>query len=468
MGRTTPSNPVTTPAQKRDARAKKAKQTINKDIPALLNAYPRARKGVESAEIFGKVQGGESQVREGAGPNGHGKGRLATHDDQSSKVTGKHGRQSIGRQRRRRSVNEEPEDDEVDNSIGGVRLTPPTSARQVSSATHDLDKNALTVNESNPSALTASPRPRIRIRVADTLDVAHDLLNSLSKSQSQPSHSSPYIVILNMCSPLRPGGGFLTGATSQEESICMRTTLLPSLREEFYRLPEVGGVYTADVLVFRSSGADGNMMDLTKSERWWVDVVSAGMLRFPEVEVGEAGGGNYVNSKDRQMVEDKMEAVMRIVKEKGAGKKRARRGLVLGAWGCGAYGNPVQEIAQCWRKVLLGDREEVSTGMESCDKVLEAPNDMDIVFAIKERKMAAHFAQHFGGGIQLEVPEGDGDDDQSSHNNETISSQNELHDKISQLEAQIARSTSQVQKEMLGKMLQKLKLSEGADDGQVC
>jgi len=38
-----------------------------------------------------------------------------------------------------------------------------------------------------------------------------------------------------MASPLRPGGGVLTGATSQEEFLCARTTLYPSLREKFYR-----------------------------------------------------------------------------------------------------------------------------------------------------------------------------------------------------------------------------------------
>ena len=87
-----------------------------------------------------------------------------------------------------------------------------------------------------------------------------------------------------MASPLRPGGGVLTGATSQEEFLCARTTLLPSLRESFYRLPEIGAVFTHDVLVFRGSGslADAGQ-ELGPGERFWVDVVSAGMLRFPEL-----------------------------------------------------------------------------------------------------------------------------------------------------------------------------------------
>ena len=40
-----------------------------------------------------------------------------------------------------------------------------------------------------------------------------------------------------------------------EAALCLRTTLLPGLRDAFYRLPEAGGaVYTPDVLVFRAGG----------------------------------------------------------------------------------------------------------------------------------------------------------------------------------------------------------------------
>jgi hypothetical protein len=83
-----------------------------------------------------------------------------------------------------------------------------------------------------------------------------------------------------MASPIRPGGGFLDGANSQEEFLCARTTLFPSLWDSFYRLPEIGGIYTPDVLVFRDSTPEAN--DLTKRDRYFLDVVSAGMFRFPD------------------------------------------------------------------------------------------------------------------------------------------------------------------------------------------
>jgi uncharacterized protein (TIGR02452 family) len=74
----------------------------------------------------------------------------------------------------------------------------------------------------------------------------------------------------------------LSGATSQEESLCVRSTLYAFLREEFYRLPSRASIYTPDVLVFR----DQDLRDLPKRDRFYVDVISCAALQFPEVAEG--------------------------------------------------------------------------------------------------------------------------------------------------------------------------------------
>ena len=43
-------------------------------------------------------------------------------------------------------------------------------------------------------------------------------------------------------------------------------------------------VWTPDVLVFRNENGE----DLRRNERWWIDVTSAGMLRFPDVDKPDA------------------------------------------------------------------------------------------------------------------------------------------------------------------------------------
>lgn len=299
MGRTEPTVVLPPAAFRRDARAKQAKATINKTVPALLASNPRARRGVDAAEL-----------------------------------------------------------------ANGLPLDPPAGSPKTK------DKIAASV-----------PRqpPRIRLQVTDSLSAAAELTR-------RNTNSSGKVAVLNMASPLVPGGGFLNGANSQEEFLCMRTTLYPSLKDSFYRLPELGAVYTPDVLVFRDKDAN----DFNKQDRFFVDVVSAGMLRFPDVEEaprdektdsGPVGQSFYAHSRDRELVIKKMRAVMRILQTKGA------RRVVLGAWGCGAYGNPVGEVARAWKKVLSGEERRRRAGRAQTSESWDGIEEM--VFAISQRRMAS-------------------------------------------------------------------------------
>ncbi|KAF2087820.1 hypothetical protein K490DRAFT_73328 [Saccharata proteae CBS 121410] len=266
---------------------------------------------------------------------------------------------------------------------------------------------------------------QIRLQVADTLDVASHLLQATNSSHKQ---KKPRVAVLNMASPLRPGGGFFDGATSQEERLCMRTTLYPSLHDSFYRLPEVGAVYTSDVLVFRDSSTE--FKELPKKDRFFVDVITAGMLRFPDTEGEEGEPKRYASNKDRDLVSRKMRAVMRIAQAKGVDK------VVLGAWGCGAYGNPVGEVARIWKRVLCGvDTKKGKVGKKSSGSV-EAWDGLEVVFAIKERRMAEDFAEAFGAGLVFDDDPADGegsiDGECSDHGVE------ETETKIKEMESQMA------------------------------
>ncbi|CAF9932941.1 MAG: hypothetical protein HETSPECPRED_008495 [Heterodermia speciosa] len=231
---------------------------------------------------------------------------------------------------------------------------------------------ALARNQDPPCA-----GPRIRISNTDTLTAAA----LLQRSKDDPplsKRSNPRTCILNMASALRPGGGVLNGANSQEEFLCLRTTLYPSLREDYYRLPEVGVVYTPDVLVFR----DANCTNLPKSERYFVDVISAAMIRAPDT----TEDGTYSDPRDVEAVIQKMRAVMRVIVAKGA------RRVVLGAWGCGAFSNPVGEVARLWKKTICGVSDSGKAGKMECWTGVE-----QIVFAITDKKMVEGFEKCFDG-----------------------------------------------------------------------
>ncbi|KAF2489823.1 hypothetical protein BU16DRAFT_471320 [Lophium mytilinum] len=275
-----------------------------------------------------------------------------------------------------------------------INKTIPTIINKSARAAKGVNESTLVQDPGIPKSAQISkdksktkPREKIRIRIlhTDTLTAAIHISAPLNP-KDHSTHSN--VTVLNMASPLRPGGGVLTGATSQEEFLCARTTLLPSLHERFYRLPTIGGVVSRDVLVFRGSGAL-DTPELPAKERWWVDVVSAGMLRFPDVVEEEVDGEmvkKYLSAKDRETAKKMIRAVMRMCVRTG------RKKVVLGAWGCGAYGNPVMETAKAWREVLLG-------GEESWEPVEE------VVFGILDRKMAGEFAGWFGEGVKVEDEE---------------------------------------------------------------
>ncbi|KZP27954.1 hypothetical protein FIBSPDRAFT_908801 [Athelia psychrophila] len=206
-----------------------------------------------------------------------------------------------------------------------------------------------------PPAPSSKPhKPIIRVIASDTLDAARAI---------HASHPSDRIAVLSMASPLRPGGGVLTGATSQEESLCIRSTLLLSLRDEYYRLPEDAVIFSPDILVFRAQ----DLEPLPKSGRFFVDVISCAALRFPEVE-----GGRYALEADREAMMIKMRLILRAAVSKGCTK------LVLGAVGCGAYANPTAEVAELFMRVICGNPKR---------KIEETWNGIDeIVFAIKGGK----------------------------------------------------------------------------------
>ncbi|OLN96603.1 hypothetical protein CCHL11_00813 [Colletotrichum chlorophyti] len=211
----------------------------------------------------------------------------------------------------------------------------------------------------------------------------------------------------------------------------MRTTLLPSLKDEYYRLPELGAVYTPDILVFRNEDADDV---LEKKDRWFVDCISAAMLRNPETERDEDSGfSHYVHEKDRQLILEKMKVVLRICLAKGVKK------VVLGAWGCGAYGNPVGEVAQAWRKILL-PRNDTKSKKKGAVKETWAGIE-EVLFAIRDAGMADAFAEAFGKGIEREEPNEDEEDEEEEADADETNKA-ELRSRISELKARVETTRS--------------------------
>ncbi|KAK0119564.1 hypothetical protein ONS95_011004 [Cadophora gregata] len=296
-------------------RAKLAKKTINDFIPHLLKSDTRARKGVEGSELI-RFSPINVNKKSSHSPR--------TSTDNLPEASGARPQVSQG-------------------SLHDFFPTIPKERK--------VDDNQQNINSSTstPDASLAVPvpnPPRIRVIKSDTFDAAEATIKA---------HPGSSIAVLNMASALQPGGGVLRGALAQEEALCVRSTLYPSLKPNYYRMPVLSAVYTQDVLVFRGS----DLVDLPKSEWFYTAVISCAALKGPDVKKVEDGKMVYAEDKDREIMTEKIRLIFQIANDKGI------KHLILGALGCGAYHNPPTEVAQIFRKVLLGGRrKEGVTGIE--------------------------------------------------------------------------------------------------------
>jgi uncharacterized protein (TIGR02452 family) len=162
--------------------------------------------------------------------------------------------------------------------------------------------------------------------------------------------------VLNLASRQNPGGGVLSGAGAQEENIFRRSNLFLSLygfapyareydivkRKESYPLNRnTGGIYSADITVFRGSERNGYCL---LRNPYKVSFVTVPAINGPDLV--NKNGKLYIVDHLVSPAKEKIRTILRI-----AGKYK-HDCLVLGAFGCGAFANPPHHIAELFREVF--------------------------------------------------------------------------------------------------------------------
>lgn len=153
--------------------------------------------------------------------------------------------------------------------------------------------------------------------------------------------------VMNFANAHTPGGGFLLGANAQEEALCRCSTLYESISSkkasEMYHynnthLSNVESDYmllSPAVCVFRNE-----KFELLKEPVEMAVVTIPAPNRF--------GAAMFASGKT---IEETMLRRIRIMLRIAA--KKGYRNLVLGAWGCGAFGNKPEDVSGFFRKVLV-------------------------------------------------------------------------------------------------------------------
>lgn len=147
---------------------------------------------------------------------------------------------------------------------------------------------------------------------------------------------------LNFANGVEPGGGFLRGATAQEEALCRSSALYATLfgdpMYDFHRNNDPAAssnwaILSADVPVFRNDAG----MECDKP--WLLSLLTCAAPYAPAIG----------RTESTRMLRQRIYRVLAIA------KAYRYKSLVLGAWGCGAFANDPRQTAFDFRVALEGD-----------------------------------------------------------------------------------------------------------------
>lgn len=177
--------------------------------------------------------------------------------------------------------------------------------------------------------------------------------DSFSMAQSrQKIHSmlkgrgNAEILVLNFANPVNPGGGVRRGARAQEEDLCRRSTLLTSLESEVAQ-----AYYEYNRTLKTSLGSDAII--LTPKVEVFKDEDGGTLEESFVVAVMTCAAPMIIHGKEG-LTEQQYEELFynRIVGMLKCAAYWGYTSLVLGAFGCGAFGNDAKIVSDLFYKAL--------------------------------------------------------------------------------------------------------------------
>jgi uncharacterized protein (TIGR02452 family) len=161
------------------------------------------------------------------------------------------------------------------------------------------------------------------------------------------NEANPFV--LNFANGFQPGGGFLVGAQAQEESLARASSLYPCLtanmemyefnRQQRTQLASDWMIYSPKVPVFRND--DASFLD----EPYYVTFLTSPAVCVRGLTQEELENSDLIYSVNRE----------RIRKFLWLANQKQHQILILGAWGCGAFWNKVEDISQTFHDLLKGE-----------------------------------------------------------------------------------------------------------------
>ncbi len=170
------------------------------------------------------------------------------------------------------------------------------------------------------------------------------------------------IAVHNFASATNPGGGVKYGSRAQEEALCRCSTLYPVLntdanwknfysvnRERRNPLHDDACIYTPEITVCKSDIDKPQRLPRDKWDLVDVITIAAPNLRERPNNINNPGNDIPVNISDDELFalhESRLRHMFTVVAHHGADI------FVTGAFGCGAFQNNPEVVAQAYKKIL--------------------------------------------------------------------------------------------------------------------
>lgn len=191
---------------------------------------------------------------------------------------------------------------------------------------------------------------------------ANIVVSKKSSFDAARQYENNHVAVLNFASATNPGGGVVNGASAQEECLCRVSTLYKCLNtpitfDNFYNLHRKEAnvlhnddiIYTPEVFIFKSD----NLKLLDKSDWKKVDVITCAAPNLREIpnngwcNIGESN--NSVKVSDEVLLDIHKKRAKAILNSAVLNHADT---IILGAFGCGAFKNKPEIVAEAYKKVI--------------------------------------------------------------------------------------------------------------------
>ena len=160
----------------------------------------------------------------------------------------------------------------------------------------------------------------------------NDVMTCAKAAITHASKSTDRICILNFASPNNPGGGFLKGSLAQEEAICHVSALYPCLTqskcEKYYSTDKKDDKLPYSYIYTESCPI------MVNGKLYSVDILT----------MAAVNRASKFKNPDKTMEECQRSAFFIPADHKVDI-------LLLGAWGCGVFGNDAKTVAENWKRL---------------------------------------------------------------------------------------------------------------------